>query len=33
MDCGAVRVCFVNELSGDVCEYDKWVISGEVQDV
>ena len=26
MDCDAVRVCFINELSGDVCEYDEWVV-------
>ena len=33
MDCDAVRVCFINELSGDVCEYDEWVIFGKVHDV
>ena len=33
MNLGAVGMCFVNDVSGDVCEYDEWVIFGKVHDV
>ena len=33
MDVCAICVCFVNNLSGDVGKYYKWVIFGEVGDV
>ena len=33
MDFNAVCMCFVNDVSGDVCEYDEWMIFGKVPDV
>ena len=33
MNFNAVSVCFINDVSGDVCEYDEWVIFGKVHDV
>ena len=33
MNRGAVGVCFVDDVPGDVCEYDEWVVFGKVHDV
>ena len=33
MNFSTVCMRFVNDVSGDVCEYDEWVIFGKVHDV
>ena len=33
MNFNTVCVRFVNDVSGDVCEYDEWVIFRKVHDV
>ena len=33
MNFSTVCMRFVNDVSGDVCEYDEWVIFGKVHDI